>query len=429
MKLVCDRLELLEAVNLAASVVPSRSPRPILQSVCIRTRKPAAAPSPEPSSPLGEGEAVLDVLATDLEVGLRYGVEKADVERGGAALLPAAKATAILRELEGDKVELSTEDNVTTIKAGGSRFTIVGEDPREFPTVPPFPATGAGKERGSAVAFRLPRIDLERMIRKTSFAAAIEGTRYALNGVLFHLLKGGDRLRLVATDGKRLARCERGIAARSGAGASPGDGDGATEVKVVVPTKGVDLLQRLAGATRTARAATAATAPAHQDPLPAAERERADDVELLVEEGQILARVDGASMVAQLIQGAFPPYEEVIPQDLDKKVEVDVTAFQAALRRAALLTAKDSLAVRLAFSYNKLTLTARTPQVGESRIELAIPYPFDPIEIAFNPQYIQDALKVLDAERACLELKQETAPAVLREGEDFLYVVMPVNLV
>lgn len=365
MKLSCDRQELADALTLAASIVPARSTKPILQNVMVRA-----------------GEEGIEVLATDLEVGLRARVEQADVERRGAALLPAQKALAILRELEGEKVEISFDDRVTTLAAGGSRFRIVSEDPQEFPEIPGF-------EEKDAIHFG--RTQLEGMIRKTAFAAAQEGARYALNGVLFDLR--GDRLRLVATDGKRLALAERPIELAS-----------AQTFARVVPSKAVALLARIA----------------HPDD---------PTIAIVFKETSMLAKSSRAVLSAQLLQGHFPPYEEVIPKDQEKKLDLEAAPFQAALRRAALLTTKDSQAVRFSFGFNKVTLSSRTPELGESQVELPVVYPYDPLEIGFNPQYLIDALKVLDQARFTLELRDETSPGLVREGEGYAYVVMPINLV
>jgi DNA polymerase III subunit beta len=370
-KIACDRPELSEALSLAASVIPARSPRPVLQNVCLRA-----------------GPDGVEVLATDLEVSIRAKVQRVDVERPGQALIPAAKAVAILRELEGDKVEISSDDRIATISAGGSRFKVVGEDPAEFPQIPTFDA-----EKPGAGTLKFAREQLEAMIRKTGFAAATEATRYALNGVLFDLKN--ERLRLVATDGKRLALCERPVHFPPG--------EGGTAVHVVVPNKGVSLLARLAPPDD-------------------------ETISLRFLEGQLLAASSRATLTAQLVQGHFPPYDGVIPKDFPRRIEFEAGPFMGALRRAALLTTKDSQAVRLSFGFNKLTLSSRTPDVGESTVELPVPYADDPMEVGFNPQFMMDALKVLDSERFVMELKDEASPGVIREGESFTYVVMPISL-
>lgn len=364
MNLTCDRQELADALALAGLVVQSRTTRPVLQNVCLEV-----------------GESSVEVLATDLEVGLRALVERVDATAPGRMLLNAAHASAILRELQEDRVEIALEDGIAEIRAGGASFRLVADDPEEFPQVPGFEAEGA---------LALDRTMLEAMLRKTAFAAASESVRYALNGVLFDL--DGDRIRLVATDGKRLALCERPLGL-----------EGVPAVSRVVSNKAVHLLQKLAGP---------------------------EDEQLLLRftENQVLAKSSRAVLSAQLVQGHFPPYQEVIPQGLDKQVELEAQPFAQALRRAALLTTKDSFAVRFAFEYGRLTLSARIPGVGESKIELEVPYEHDPIETAFNPHYLHDVLKVLDGQRLILELKENTLPCVLREGEGYRYVVMPIDL-
>ncbi len=364
MKLVCDRRELAEAVGLAASVVPSRSPKKILTDILIRA----------------ERDRGVEVAATDLEVGVRVRVGAADTEREGAALVPADTLAAIVREAPGDRVELVAENQVTVVMAAGSEYRLAGDDPREFPEIP------AWDERD---AIHFGRTQLEAMIRKTAFAAATESARYALNGVLFELR--GDRLRLVATDGKRLALVERPV--------EPGR---AATFARVVPIKAVHLLAKIGG-------------------------EEDATIEMRFTETSVLARSARATVSAQLVQEHFPPYEEVIPRQAERKVEFQTAALAAALRRAALLTTKESQAVRLRFDYNRLTLSSRSPELGESKVELAIAYEHDPLEIGFNASYLLDALKAIDREQLVFELSGETQPGVIREGEGLTYVVMPMS--
>lgn len=364
MKLVCDRSELGEAVALAMSIIPARSPKKILRNLLLRAEQSGC-----------------EVVATDLEVGLRVRVAQADVEREGAALLPADTLSSILREVEGDKVALGTEDQVTSVEAGGARYRLAGDDPREFPEVP------AWDDRD---AIHFGRTQLETMVRKTAFAAATEGSRYALNGVLFDLR--GERLRLVATDGKRLALVER-----------PVEFAGVEAISRVVPLKAVQLLARIP----------------HPDDT---------TIALRFGEASLLAKSGRAVLSAQLLQGHFPSYEEVIPKTQEKRIEFETQALQAALRRAALLATKDSQAVRFQFRFNTLTLSSRSPEIGESRVELQLAYPYDPLEIGFNPHYLLDALKAIDQDRFVFELSGETQPGVMREGEGLTYVVMPMSV-
>ncbi|MFC1706470.1 DNA polymerase III subunit beta [Planctomycetota bacterium] len=363
MKLLCDRQELNDAMSLAVQVVPARSTRPVLSKVCLKVD--------------ADG---LEIVATDLEVGLRVRCERVDVEGAGRLLLDAGRTHAILRELPGDKVEIAKEDDTIAIRSEGSLFQMVAEDPEEFPPVPSFP---------EAKPIEISASVLEKMIRKTAFSAASEEMRYALNGVLFDLRP--ERLRLVATDGKRLAICERSCESVQ------------EESARVVSSKAVSLLSRLGGGEE-------------------------ETIRLVFDENTLLARTTRAVLSAQLVQGKFPPYEEVIPSGLDKHVEFEKEPFLAALRRAALLTTKDSLAVRFTFTFNKVTLSSRLPGVGDSRVELPVSYEYDPLEIALNPHYVIEVLKVIEGSRFSLGLKETTTPCMIREGEGFRYVVMPIDL-
>lgn len=364
MHLSCDRHELGEALALTSLVAPARTTRPLLANLCFVVEPPG-----------------LEVLATDLEVGVRVRCQRVDADSEGRFLLNAAHTAAILREIGDDRVEITCEDEVATIAAGGSQFRLVAGRGEEFPVVPPF--AGAG-------GFAIERAQLESMLRKTAFAAAAEGLRYALNGVQFEV--GGGAIRLVATDGKRLAICERPLEHPEG-----------LEVARVVSNKAVALLARLA---------------APED----------EQLRLAFEENQVLAMSSRASFAAQLVQGHFPPYATVIPKGLDKRIELEAGPFGAALRKASLLTTKDSYAVRFCFGHNLLTLTSRAPGIGEGKVELVIAYDHEPLETAYNPDYLAAVLKVLDGTRLVLELREATLPCVISEGEGFRYIVMPIDL-
>ncbi|MGE0707057.1 MAG: DNA polymerase III subunit beta [Planctomycetota bacterium] len=364
-----DAKELADAIGIAASVAPSKSPRPVLSNLLLHAH-----------------DGVLDVTGTDLEVAVRVRVERVEILGEGRLLVNAARFQQILRELVGDQVEISTDERSgCTISAADARFQVMGEDPDDYPELAEWPAEGA---------FSLPARALVEMIRRTHFATHAERTRYAMNGILLDLK--GERVHLVATDGKRLALCERPLP------------EGAEQaVHVVVPTKGMLLLSRVLGTS-------------------------AEDVEIAVEGAQVHMRTASAVLSARLVQGHFPPYEEVLPRDHDKLLQVPRESFLAALRRASLLNNKDSQAVRFRFSQSGLDLTSRVVEVGESRIHFPIDFPFEEaLEIGFNPGYFSDVLRVLDTPEFRLELKDGRSAAVIREesaDQRFLYLVMPLNL-
>jgi DNA polymerase III subunit beta len=369
MKVICDRAALAEAVNLVGGVVVNRTPTPVLQCVKITA-----------------GEGVLTLAATDLEVGLRLSVDQVDIQKEGAALIPSDKLIQIVRAAGDATLTIENKDNTVLIKGKDSRFTVFGHDPKEAPVVREFEDVKVDCEIEAGV--------LRTLINRTLFAAAAEHSRYAINGVLFE--RDGRKVRMVATDGRRLA-VARGEC-------SKGEG----KVSCIIPTKALNLINKLI-----------------VDP--------ADPVKLAIEDNQALfALGDGAHsavLSTNLVEGAFPPFEDVIPKDQDKKVTFNAGALQTAIRQAALLTNEESKGVRMSFADNKLTLTSRAPEMGEAEIHMDLErYDGDPLEIGFNPGFITDALKVVDGGDVIIELKAPNKPGVLRTGSEFTYVIMPVNL-
>jgi DNA polymerase-3 subunit beta len=138
-----------------------------------------------------------------------------------------------------------------------------------------------------------------------------------------------------------------------------------------------------------------------------------------------------AVLVSNLVDGAFPPYEDVIPKDQDKRVSFDRDTVSSAVKRAALLTNEESRGVRMLFKGKdkQLELTSRAPEMGEAVIKVDLAkYDGDDMEIGFNPQFLTDALKVMNESEVVMELKASNKPGLIKSGTDFMYVVMPVNL-
>jgi DNA polymerase-3 subunit beta len=257
-----------------------------------------------------------------------------------------------------------------------------------------------GEPKAKAVMTH-PAGSLAQLVARTSFAVARENSRYAINGVL--MKRDGKRLEMVATDGRRLALARAAL--------SGGDKD-AKAVSCIIPTKALGVLQRLIAS--------------HDEP-----------VQIAVTDAQILFSFGTAGspgravLVSNLVEGSFPPYEDVLPKDSDKKVTFDRDVIASAVRRAALLTNEESRGVRLAFKSKgkTLELSSRAAEVGEANIRVDVTaYEGDDLEIGFNPQFIVDAMKVIQDPEVIMELKAPNKPGLIKSGTDFLYVVMPVSL-
>ncbi len=370
MKVVCDRSALLDALTLAAGIVPSRAANPALQ--CVR---------------LAAADGRLAVSATDQEISLRLVLGQVNVEEDGEALVPADKLVQIVRASDDGTLTLETNKNAMDIRGADAHFRIFGFDPREAPAV--------REPKGLEPQGEIPAGLLRRLVSRTVFAASVEQLRYAIAGVLFD--RQGRKLRLVATDGKRLA------VARGECGTA---GDG--EHRMIIPNKAMHALLRLV-----------------DDPD--------ESVRITADANQARFEVGSgdemSTLTTNLVEGTFPPFEDVIPKDNDKRISIDADELTSAVRRAALLTTQESRGVRMSFASDGLTLSSRAPEMGEAEIHIDLPdYQGETIDIAFNPGYLVDALKVLDGGPVIVELKTSSKPGVLRAGTDFTYVFMPITL-
>lgn len=370
MKLVCDRTALLDAIALAGGVVATRTPNPAL--LCLRfTAK----------------DGILSIAATDTEVGLTAPVASVSIAEEGEALIPADKLSQIVRASEDTTLSVEVNKNVAVIKAEDATFRIFSRDPREFPGVPAFP--------DAKIDFETTAGTLSRLIHRTLFATAVDNSRYAINGVLIE--RKGRRLRLVATDGRRLALA-KGECSRASD----------SESTSIVPSKALAILGKLM-----------------QDPDAPVAMAREDNLVLFrVGEG-----ADAAVLATRLVEGTFPPFEDVIPKEHDKRVVFAAGELTSAVRRAALLTNEESKGVRMAFGGQQLVLSSRAPELGDAEITVDVSkYEGEPIEIGFNPQFLTDVLRVIEGAEVIIELKAPNKPGVLKVGGDFTYVVMPVSL-
>ncbi len=145
-------------------------------------------------------------------------------------------------------------------------------------------------------------------------------------------------------------------------------------------------------------------------------------------DSQILVRTARAVLVSSLVQGNFPKYADVIPKDCSRKAVLNREEFLHRIRQAALLTNEESKGVRLSFGPEQLVLTSRAPETGEAEVSMPVKFTGEAMEVAFNPAFLTDALTVVEADEATMELNAPNKPALLRGGSEFLYVLMPVDV-
>jgi DNA polymerase-3 subunit beta len=151
-------------------------------------------------------------------------------------------------------------------------------------------------------------------------------------------------------------------------------------------------------------------------------------VQINLEDRQVMIRSGPAEVSSRLVEGAFPRYDSVIPRETILTTDFSKAELLSALRQTAILTNEESRSVRLAFSADKLVITSRAMDVGEARVEIETTCEGDPIDVAFNPDFLVEGIRIMEGERVKFSVSGKDTPARLDGEEDFIYVVMPVTL-
>ena len=324
----------------------------------------------------------LSVTATDLEVELVAQAD-VDIEADGEITVSGRKLLDICRALpEGSDIAISVAGEKAAVRSGRSKFSLATLPAAEFPTIEDIKA-GQTVEVEQAV--------LGRLIEKTHFSMAQQDVRYYLNGML--LETGGKHLRAVATDGHRLALCEAEL-----------DGAKLNEQQVIVPRKGVLELQRLMNG------------------------EGSVNIELGANHVRI--QLDGIRFTSKLIDGRFPEYERVIPQESSNELTADKAAFRGALQRTAILSNEKYRGIRLIIRDSGVVMQAHNPEQEEAEEELEVEYSGEDIEIGFNVNYLVDALGAVDGDDVTLSVVDGNSSCLIRQPgrNDSKFVVMPMRL-
>jgi len=373
MKVICGKEELLKGIQTVSPVASSKSTLPVLSNFLFET----------------EGDRI-KLSSTDLEIAVQCHIKGEIVEEGGITI-PAKRFADIIKELSQDAdIEIKSDDtNQINIKSQKSKFMLMGIAKNEYPIIPEFP-----KENN----FTLDKNVFAAMLRKTVFAVSKDSQRYVLNGVYF--IAEGESLKMVATDGRRLAYVTT-------------DGiDKKVKGKAIVPTKAVADILRLIGAA-----------------------EKAEKVKVGLTDSQCAVEIDDITFVSTLIEGVFPNYEQVIPKKSTYQVKLNVKETLAAVKQMALLTgdrlsSDRSSAVKFYFSPNLLRISASTAGLGSGEAEVEIEYKGEPAEINFNPNFVKEVLQNIDEDTTMFEFTNPLNPATLAPEKDknYLCVVMPMRV-
>ena len=362
MKIKVKREDLLAGIQTVYNIVSTKATLPILSNILIESNN-----------------NILKLNATDLDIGISCEIPVETIVEG-AITISAKRFNDIIKELpNGDLLINVKKNNQIDIEGNNCRFKLNGLPKDEFPKFPEFK---------DDEVFILEQSVLKDMLRLTSFSVSHEESRYVLNGVLLEIFDGN--IRIVATDGRRLAKIEKKMQNAIKKDAS-----------VIIPIKAIQEIVR--------------------------NLKEEGNVSFIVNNNQVLFDIDGVLIATRIIEGEFPNYNQVIPKPAVNKIKINTVELLASIRRANLLATPDFQAVKFEVFSDKLVVSKITPDIGESREEVLIEYKGEEIVVGFNPHLFIDVLKNINQESIDLELLGVDKPAVLRLG-DYLYLVLPMRL-
>ena len=373
MELTLPKSDLSKALLVTQSVVERKTTMPILANVLLSAT-----------------ENHLRISSTDFEITALVNV-KANVRTTGSTTVSAKVFSDIVRELSDGDVSLKlTEGERLEISSSNSKFKMVGVSADEYPSLPGIAAEVVG---------RISSKQLMEMINKTLYAVSQDETRFNLNGVCFELVGEGKKseaaLRMVATDGHRLAMITRPIEKL------------AFSDRIIVPKKGLAEIKKILDSD--------------SDKL----------IGIDVKDGFLLIETEEAKLSMRLIDGEFPDYNQVLPKRKGMTANVPTAGLAQALKRVSLMVTDKGKGVRFDFSKGELRVSSSSPELGEARESLEIKYEGDPLSIGFNARYLMEiAFSLEENEAFIMELNGELGPGKFyaESDESYVGVVMPMRL-
>jgi DNA polymerase-3 subunit beta len=367
MKLTLSTADLLTHLQVASRIASTRSALQALSGVKIATTATGA-----------------ELLATDMDVGLRVPLV-ADVELAGEVVLPARLLLDVVRALPAERLTMAlrpAEQDVELL-CGGSTFHLRTLRTEDFPALPTADADAR---------VTLPLETFVQTVEQVARSASRDETRPVLTGIL---IAASDReLRMVATDSYRLsikrAELEQPLTGT---------------IEANVPSRALQELARIAQQSQGAELTAAAG------------------------QNQVVFELDGTVLSSRVIDGQFPNYRQLIPESVEHELRLATAELTDVVRRVSLLAQKNA-PVRLAFGGGELTVSAKTPDVGEASETLPVPFHGEPFEIGFNPEFLRDGLESVGTEELVMKLISPLRPGLIESPDsgDFVYLVMPIRL-
>jgi len=365
-KITASTSELLHHLQTLARVASTRSAIQALSGVKI-----AAA------------EGSIELQATDTDLSIRMPMN-GTVDKPGAVVLPARLLLEVVRQLGAGEVtlELRGEEQDVEVQSGTAQYHLRTLRLEDFPELP---------ESGGDTQIVMPAEAFVETIARVSRSASRDETRPILTGVL--VSASGKELRMVATDSYRLSVKETAL-----------ENELKESFEANVPARALEELARLL-------------------------EPETETITISVKSNQIVFEIGSVALSSRLIDGQFPNYQQLLPDAFEHELTISTEEFLTVARRIALMAQKNA-PLRLGFTDGELTLSAQTPDVGEAKDTLPVPFAGEPLEIGFNPEFLVAGLESTTSDDVILKLINPLRPGLIvaADGSGFLYLIMPIRL-
>ena len=374
MKFSIDRSALLTALQHVHSVVERRNTIPILSNVLIEAK-----------------EDGVYLTATDMDIAVieKIDLKKSEVMQLGTITTSAQMLYDIVRKLpENITVELLSEKNDRLgIKASSSSFALNCLPSEDFPSI---------AQEEFNYSLNIPASEMIRLIDKTSFAMSLEETRYYLNGIYLHAVKDStvDKLRTVSTDGHRLSRVD--MIMPEGIKEIPG---------VIIPRKTIMEIRKLL-------------------------EDHTDNINLSLSDNKIQISFSNVVLTSKLLDGPFPDYSRVIPEQNDKTITISNQLLSEAVDRVSTVSTDKTRAIKININKGNLVVSATNPDKGSASESLEVKYDGEEVEIGFNSKYVLDVARQIKGKDIIIKLSDSVSPTLVydKDDEDVLFVLMPMRV-
>jgi len=367
-KITTTAEQLLGALQTASRVASTRSVLQALSGIKVQA--------------LADG--AVELQATDMELGIRVPLE-ATVDTPGDAVLPARLFTEVARALPGGSVSLELRSATADVEiiSGSSTFHLRTLRTEDFPNLP---------EPQESGRITLPAASFAATVERVERSASRDETRPVLNGIL--ISASGRELRMVSTDSYRLSVKTTAL-----------EEELSTGFEVNVPARAMAELVRLAQVAPD------------------------DALSVGVGQSQVVFELGGVVLSSRLIDGQFPNYRQLIPDEAEHSLRIARGELLDVVRRVSLLAQKNT-PLQLSFSEGALRISAETPDIGEASETLPVTFQGEPFDIGFNPDYLRDGLESVDGDEFVLKLITPLRPGLIESTEpgQFVYLIMPVRL-